>query len=45
MYVELRGKRYHHQHVLTNYLFFSIDTSNKIKAATTAPPPDSESNP
>jgi len=30
MFVELRGKRYHDKHTLTNYLLFAIDTSQKI---------------
>jgi TolA-binding protein len=35
MYFDLRGRRYHHKHSLTNYLLFDVDTKNKIKA----PPP------
>jgi len=31
MYFELRGKRYHHKHSLTNYMMFSVDTSWKVK--------------
>lgn len=30
MYMELRGRRYHHKHLLSNYLLFGVDTSNKI---------------
>jgi tetratricopeptide (TPR) repeat protein len=30
MFMEVRGHRYHHQHTLTNYVFFSVDTKDKI---------------
>ncbi len=30
MFMEVRGHRYHHQHTLTNYVFFSVDTKNKV---------------
>ncbi len=30
MFMELRGKRYHHRHTLTNYLLFSVDTTTTI---------------
>jgi tetratricopeptide (TPR) repeat protein len=30
MYMELRGKRYHHRHTLANYMLFSVDTTNSI---------------
>jgi len=30
MYMELRGKRYHHTHTLRNYMLFSVDTGNTI---------------
>lgn len=30
MYMELRGKRYHHRHTLTNYMLFSVETQNTI---------------
>jgi Flp pilus assembly protein TadD len=32
MYLELHGKRYHHKHVLTDYMLFGVDTSHKINA-------------
>jgi tetratricopeptide (TPR) repeat protein len=32
MYMELRGKRYHHTHTLRNYMLFSVDTGNNIAA-------------
>lgn len=36
-YMELQGKRYHHAHTLTNYVLFSVDTSNKVAAPKEAP--------
>jgi tetratricopeptide (TPR) repeat protein len=30
MFMELRGKRYHHTHTLRNYMLFSVDTGNAI---------------
>jgi len=30
MFMELRGKRYHHTHTLRNYMLFSVDTDNTI---------------
>jgi Flp pilus assembly protein TadD len=30
MFMELRGKRYHHRHYLSDYQLFEVDTSNKI---------------
>jgi tetratricopeptide (TPR) repeat protein len=30
MFMELRGKRYHHRHYLSDYRLFEVDTSNKI---------------
>ncbi len=30
MFMELRGKRYHHTHTLRNYMLFSVDTGNTI---------------
>jgi tetratricopeptide (TPR) repeat protein len=32
LFMELRGKRYHHRHTLTNYALFSVDTTNTISA-------------
>jgi Flp pilus assembly protein TadD len=40
MYFDLMGRRYHHNHTLTNYLLFDVDTKNKIKAP--PPPPDQD---
>ena len=31
MFMELRGKRYHHTHTLRNYMLFSVDTGNTIE--------------
>jgi len=31
-YMEFRRKRYHHTHTLTNYMLFSVDTTNKVAA-------------
>ena len=30
MFMELRGKRYHHTHTLRNYMLFSVDTGNTM---------------
>lgn len=30
MFMELRGKRYHHTHTLRNYMLFSVETGNAI---------------
>ena len=30
LFMELRGKRYHHRHYLSDYRLFEVDTSNKI---------------
>jgi tetratricopeptide (TPR) repeat protein len=32
LYMELRGKRYHHRHTLTNYKLFSVDTTHVVSA-------------
>lgn len=41
MYMEFRGKRYHHRHFLSNYLLFDVDTTHKIsKPSEPLPPPD-----
>lgn len=37
MYLELRGKRYHHTHALRNYMLFSVDTGNTIGKPKTPP--------
>lgn len=36
-YMELHGKRYHHIHTLTNYMLFSVDTTNNIATPKDAP--------
>jgi hypothetical protein len=40
MYLELHGKRYHHKHLLSNYMLFGVDTSHKINRPKNAPPED-----
>jgi hypothetical protein len=30
MFMELRGKRYHHQHTLSNYMLFSVGTGSTV---------------
>jgi len=37
MFMELRGKRYHHTHTLRNYMLFSVDTGNSIAKPKQAP--------
>jgi len=39
MYFDLRGRRYHHKHSLTNYLLFDVETKNKVKAPPVPPEP------
>lgn len=38
MYLELHGKRYHHLHVLSDYMLFGVDTSHKIAMPKNIPP-------
>jgi tetratricopeptide (TPR) repeat protein len=40
MYLELHGRRYHHNHTLTNFSLFAVDTSDKINLPKNAPPPE-----
>ena len=40
MYFDLMKHRYHHKHSLSNYLFFGVDTKNKIKVPTPPSPPE-----
>jgi Flp pilus assembly protein TadD len=37
MYMELRGRRYHHTHALSDYLLFEVDTNHKINKPKEAP--------
>ena len=37
MFLELRGKRYHHSHTLRNYMLFSVDTDNTVAKPKPAP--------
>jgi Flp pilus assembly protein TadD len=41
MYLEVRGRRYHHKHYLSDYLLFAVDTSNKISKPKNQPEPES----
>ena len=43
MYLELHGKRYHHNHTLSNFSLFAVDTSDKIALPKDVPP--QEKNP
>jgi len=44
--MELHGKRYHHRHTLTDYLLFSVDTTNQIgRPKETPAPPETEQRP
>lgn len=45
MYMEFRGKRYHHRHFLSDYLLFDVDTTHKIGKPAEPPPPAAESAP
>jgi Flp pilus assembly protein TadD len=40
MFMELRGKRYHHRHYLSDYRLFEVDTTNKISKPKNAPTDD-----
>ncbi len=45
MYMELRGKRYHHRHFLSDYLLFDVDTTHKIGKPNEPAQPPVESDP
>jgi Flp pilus assembly protein TadD len=45
MHMELRGRRYHHKHYLTDYMLFGVDTNNKIGKPKNVPPPSTQSSP
>jgi tetratricopeptide (TPR) repeat protein len=45
MYMEFRGKRYHHRHFLSDYLLFNVDTAHKISKPNEPLPPPAESDP
>jgi tetratricopeptide (TPR) repeat protein len=40
MYLELHGKRYHHNHTLSNFSVFAVDTSDKISLPKNVPSPE-----
>jgi Flp pilus assembly protein TadD len=43
-YMERGGKRYHHRHLLSNYLLFNVDTTHKVgKPGETSTPPGGSS--
>jgi len=44
MYLEIRGRRYHHKHYLSDYMLFAIDTSNKISKPKNQPPAETSEN-
>lgn len=37
MYMEVHGRRYHHRHLLSDYLLFKVDTPNRINQPKEAP--------
>jgi tetratricopeptide (TPR) repeat protein len=45
MYMELRGRRYHHRHFLSDYLLFDVETIHKISKPQEPAPPPVESSP
>lgn len=45
MHMELRGRRYHHKHYLTDYMLFEVDTNHKIAKPKNAPPASTQASP
>jgi len=45
MHMELRGRRYHHKHYLTDYMLFGVDTNHKIGKPKNAAPPSTQASP
>jgi len=45
MHMELRGRRYHHKHYLTDYMLFEVDTNHKIGKPKNVPPPSTQASP
>ena len=39
MYMVLHGRRYHHRHILSDYLLFNVDTTHSIRNPKELPPP------
>jgi Flp pilus assembly protein TadD len=37
MYMEIHGHRYHHQHLLSDYMLFEVDTAHKVEKPKEAP--------
>ncbi len=44
-YMERAGKRYHHRHLLSNYLLFNVDTTHKVGKPSEVPAPPVGSSP
>jgi tetratricopeptide (TPR) repeat protein len=42
MYMELRGRRYHHKHYLSDYMLFEVDTNHKLGQPKNAPHPNTD---
>ena len=38
-YMERGGKRYHHRHLLSNYMLFNVDTTHKVAGPSQSAPP------
>ena len=45
MHMELRGRRYHHKHYLTDYMLFEVDTNHKIGKPKNEPPASTQASP
>jgi tetratricopeptide (TPR) repeat protein len=45
MYLELHGKRYHHNHTLSNFSLFAVDTNDKISLPKDVPPQENPKQP
>ena len=45
MYMEFRGRRYHHRHFLSDYLLFDVDATHKVGNPKELSPPPGPSSP
>jgi tetratricopeptide (TPR) repeat protein len=45
MYLEVRGRRYHHRHFLSDYMLFGVDTTHKVGKPKELSPAGVESSP
>ena len=45
MYLELHGKRYHHNHTLSNFSLFAVDTNDKINLPKNVPTEENTKQP